>query len=333
VRLGLGGPAALLSDFLLGEGDTARVAGRGPLNTDDLLPLEYSAPRSLYRDTLPANFALLRGARTEGPAALVGDARILDDPRVRYEVALALLAKEDPREALGHLEMALQRDPGFLPARLARGRALLMLGQPGRAVVDLEAAARGPEPGAALVLLAQADAKSGDLPRAEAVLRQALALREDPEVYTALGRVEAQQGRPADALRSFSAALRAAPRHPDALLGLGNALLALGRAPEAITPLREAIRADSTNPGPFLALGRAHAAAGRFPDAESDLREALLLDPGSTEAYLGLSKVYEDAGTTERAIATVERGLKLRPGEPSLTARLRELAARRRGGS
>ncbi|HEY7678321.1 MAG TPA: tetratricopeptide repeat protein, partial [Candidatus Methylomirabilis sp.] len=330
-RLGLPGPAALLSDFLLGERDTARVAGEGPLNTDDMLPLEYSAPRSLYRATVPANLALLRGARTEGPAALAGDARILDDPRVRYEVALALLAKQVPGEALGHLETALQRDPGFLPARLARGRALLSLGQPFRAAADLEAAAGGPERHEATALLGQAYADLGEGAKAEAAFRRALALRPDVDTYLALGRLHSAEGRAAEAQEDYGAALRLAPQHPGALLGIGTALLALGRAREAIAPLQAAANLDSLNARPFLALGRAQALAGRSREAESTLRLALVLDPGLVAAYLELSGLYRGRGTLEPAIAVLRRGLELRPGDPAMSARLADLEAGRRG--
>ena len=329
--LNLAGPAALLADFMLGERDTARVAGSGPENTDDGLPLEYSAPRSLYSETLVQNLTMVRGARTEGPGSLVGDAGILNDPQVRLQVALALIAKKAPGEALGHLRVALQDRPDFAPARLALGRALLMLAQPGPAVPDLEAAARGPERRAALILLGQAYAESGDPTKAETVLRQALALREDAEVHIALGRVEAQQGRHADALQNFAAALRIAPHHAGALLGMGNALLAQGRSPEAVPPLREAATLDSLNAQAFLALGRAYAATRQSRDAEDALRMALYLDPGLVPTYLELSALYGAEGTFDRAIGILERGLELRPGEPTMTARLAELVARRRG--
>ncbi len=327
----LPGTAAILADFMLGERDTARIAGQGPENDDDLLPLEYSAPRSLYRDTIPQNLTLVRGARTEGPAPLVGDAGVLQDPLTRHEVARALIAKGEPGEALGHLSFILQRDPQFVPARLARGRALLMLGQPAQALADLEAAARGAEPHEALTLLGRAHAEMGNLARAEMSLRRALAVQADPESYAALGRVHARLGRHAEALEDFQAALRGAPGQAEALLGVGNALLELGRAPEAIAPLRDATKADSLNPQAFLGLGRAQAAAGQPRDAESAMLVAVTLDPGLVPAYLELSAVHEAQEAWDRAIAILESGLRARPGDPTLRARLAELRAHRHG--
>jgi len=58
---------------------------------------------------------------------------------------------------------------------------------------------------------------------------------------------------------------------------------------------------------------------------------ALYLDPGLVPTYLELSALYGAEGTFDRAIGILERGLELRPGEPSMTARLAELVARRRG--
>src|SRR5262249_61118993 len=55
-RLSLPGtwPSAL-SYFLLDERDTVRFAAGASLNTDDRLPLEFSAPRTLYVDTASQN--------------------------------------------------------------------------------------------------------------------------------------------------------------------------------------------------------------------------------------------------------------------------------------
>ena len=332
--LGFPSPVAILADFLLGERDIARVAGQGPENTDDLLPLEYSAPFALYQETTTSNLMLLRAARAEGPAALVTDKRRMDDPQTRYEVALALLAKKVPGEALGHLNVSLQRQADFPLARIARARALLMLGKPSEAVADLQAAIRHPQQRQkALYLLGLAYAALGEGAKAEGHLRQALSLGAAPEARSALGRLLASTGRTSEALHEFQAALRAAPADMGALLGMGEALLALGRPAEAIAPLQEASRFPGGNAQVFLALGRAHGAAGQRQQSEDVLKWSLYLDPALAEAYIELSGVYRAEGALDRAIATLERGLSIRPGEPTMTERLNDLRARRPGRS
>ncbi|HET6898900.1 MAG TPA: fused MFS/spermidine synthase, partial [Vicinamibacteria bacterium] len=58
-RMSMGNWAGMLGSFVLGEVDTARLADGARLNTDDRLPLEWSAPSSIYLDTTPTNVALL----------------------------------------------------------------------------------------------------------------------------------------------------------------------------------------------------------------------------------------------------------------------------------
>src|SRR5262249_10854698 len=45
----------VLGQFMLGEADAARYAEAAGINTDDGLPLEFSAPRALYLDTVIPN--------------------------------------------------------------------------------------------------------------------------------------------------------------------------------------------------------------------------------------------------------------------------------------
>ncbi len=71
--------------------------------------------------------------------------------------------------------------------------------------------------------------------------------------------------------------------------------------------------------------------AGQPQDAKAALRFALTLDPTLVSTCLELSALYTAQGSLDRAIAILRRGLALRPGEATLTVRLAELLARRRG--
>jgi spermidine synthase len=59
-RSGLATAEAIFKVFALDEQDLVRLGKGATLNTDDLLPLEFSAPRNLYRDTLTLNHRLLQ---------------------------------------------------------------------------------------------------------------------------------------------------------------------------------------------------------------------------------------------------------------------------------
>jgi spermidine synthase len=53
-------PEAILRAFVLDDPDLANLAAGALLNTDDKLPLEFSAPRNLYRDTMTLNDSLVQ---------------------------------------------------------------------------------------------------------------------------------------------------------------------------------------------------------------------------------------------------------------------------------
>ncbi len=56
----LASPEAIVNALYLNNDEFAELAAGAPLNTDDKLPLEFSAPLSLYRDTMTLNYSLLQ---------------------------------------------------------------------------------------------------------------------------------------------------------------------------------------------------------------------------------------------------------------------------------
>jgi spermidine synthase len=264
VEAGVRSPVGLLADFVLAERDTARFAGEGPMNADDLLPLEYSAPRSLYRDTVGENATRLAAARTEGPGALTGHPELLETPPARYEIARALSAKGAPGEAIGHLTVALQYDPGFLSARVARARAFLLVGKPRDALADLASIPNGERVAEALALRGRAYAALGNIERAEEVFRQALAAGAGVETRVALGQVEARLGRTRDAVDQFEAALALDPDLVQAYIDLSAVHAAAGAVDRAIATLDRGLRAHPDDPD-LLARRTALLARSRAP--------------------------------------------------------------------
>ena len=143
-RLGFRAPWAFLADFLLAEPETARLTLGADLNDDDRLPLEFSAPKSLYRDT--AADELPHGARASARPSCrcwPGAAPSSSTRRARATTsAWPTCAKDMPAEAAAQLERAVASDPAHVPSLVALARALLRLDQPVRAIETLQAAAR-----------------------------------------------------------------------------------------------------------------------------------------------------------------------------------------------
>jgi tetratricopeptide (TPR) repeat protein len=167
-----------------------------------------------------------------------------------------------------------------------------------------------------------------------------------------LGVIEAQRGRPAEALPLLEQSVALNPRRWFARKDLGLVLLDLGRPGEALVHLeaaRSLSREDATvltgladlhlrsgDPAqalevarrlivvrPDLALGpydegRAHLALGRKDQARASWRRALELDPTLFQAALHLGALELEAGEHERAARSFERATR----SPTPDARL-----------
>jgi spermidine synthase len=177
-RLGMGGWAALLGLFVLGEEDAARLAAGAGLNTDDRLPLEFGAPRALYLETSLPNRAMVASFRSADlPALTPESAPLMDQTGSRYWMGVGCLRRADPAAALGHFERVLQLDPTHTPAAIAAAMAALQLGRPAPALdFARRALARPPAPPAALFLagvsawwLGRGEEAGGYLERASAL--------------------------------------------------------------------------------------------------------------------------------------------------------------------
>jgi spermidine synthase len=138
--LGVQAGPAILGYAMLNERDAMGYSAGAGLNTDDRLPLEFSAPRALYVRTTGENLRLMQRSRTgELPDLTPESMKQLDRPLVRYWVGRAALTRRAPDDALAQFQRALDLDPGYVPAALGAASALLNLSRTGEA---LEAAQR-----------------------------------------------------------------------------------------------------------------------------------------------------------------------------------------------
>ena len=164
--------------------------------------------------------------------------------------------------------------------RLLLGQAALESGDPRAALVEFEAAlAADPDHPIALFGLGRAAKASGDLPRAERVLRQALA---------ALDAQQRSSGR-----RPFGL--------PELRAELADVLVDDGRPAEALALSEPWIAGEPDQPALRYVRGRAHAALGRLPEACVELEQALAIDPRFLPAYDALAELYRHLGREQDA--------------------------------
>ena len=185
----------LLAFFMLGNNDVARLTAGSGINDDDRLPLEFTAPRALYRDTIDANWSLLRRFRSAPVPPISPDSiNELRDPATWYSIGLVQLSWNNHRDAADSFEHALKLDPAHTGSSIGASTTYLRLGQPLRALELAQSViARDPGNGNALYLAgisAQALSRSRE---AIAFFERAVAANPgDPEFRAAYSRAVLQ---------------------------------------------------------------------------------------------------------------------------------------------
>ena len=205
----------------------------------------YGAAIALDRDVAEAAPALARlhAARGEFDALLA--------------VGSGQFARDRPAVALEVARIGRTASPSHAGLALLAGRALVALGETGRALAPLRAAVsdRPDEPDAVAALGRACD---GDV----AWLGRGLALRSTAEARTAWGEALARRGRTDEARLAFDAVLAADGAHGGALLGLARLRLALGEADAAIGLARRRLANDAEDANAARILGEALARRG-----------------------------------------------------------------------
>lgn len=334
--IGVRSPLAFLADFVLDETDAGRYAIGADVNTDDRLPLEFSAPRSMHRDTSHQNFQVARSfRRTPWPALRGRLASALDSVEAHHDLGAALVAKGVPRAAAAHFERALALDPGHTGSRLALARIQLDAGLAVTAGELLEEAVRRePALAAAHDLLARAyRAQSRAAP---ALAAAGVAVRLAPESVDSrllLAALLEQVGRLDEAIEHREAAREARPRDASILDALAAARLRQGRGAEAAALLEQAVALQPGAAALHHRLGRAWLAANRPADAVAALRTAVGRDPVLAPAHADLGLALLGVGDGPAAIAALERALALDPGQAGAAQLLAEVTTRLHGAA
>lgn len=248
------------------------------------------------------------------------------------------------------VEHALAIDPQNHVAHRIWGSVLADQGQYAEAIAHYQQAREvGGRPLAdTLTLLADALSKTGELPAALDVARQAVAARPDlAEAHRTLGKLLGQSGRWDLALEEFQRAVqcdstfalaqadlavaqaelgrldeaeklarRAVELRPGSahlLTNWGALLLRQGRVDQAERACRQAVSLEPQRPEAQYNLGLVEAVRQRWPEALVHLREALRLRPGYAEAEYDLGRVLAAQGEYEQAVTHFERACQLRP--------------------
>lgn len=154
---------------------------------------------------------------------------------------------------------------------------------------------------------------------AEVVLGRARDLSENPKsrhwAEFSLGRVDFEQGRPAEAEAHFRETLRLFPEAQGVDFYLGKCLLERGAVAEAKEYLDKALATDSSSGEAHLPLGLAISALGDIEGALPHFLKAVDHDPSNPLAYANLGSAMLRLGRESEALTAFERALELMKNE------------------
>jgi predicted O-linked N-acetylglucosamine transferase (SPINDLY family) len=224
-------------------------------------------------------------------------------------------------QAVARLTKAVTLRPGFAEALNNLGLALQDNGDFEAAIARYgQALAARPDYAIARVNQANALARLGDALRAqgkpaEAMARYQAALRlnPEPEILNNLGLAYRDLGRPDEAMACFERAAAQRPDLAEAHLNRGLVLADSGAFDAAEQCYRRALglREDA---GPLNALGHAMARTGRLDEAEAMFRRALALRPGFADALSNLGATLQRLGRLDEAIGCHSEAADAAPG-------------------
>jgi tetratricopeptide (TPR) repeat protein len=182
-RAGIIGWAGLFGYAVMGPEESARLAQDAQLNTDDRLPLEFSAPRSLYLDAGERNREWLRAHTTGEFTAVSEDGRTaLQEDGARVAIGLALLSRHEIEDALAQFQAVLHVRPEHTLALLGSAQSHVLLGRPALARDLAEhVLAREPANLDALLLAGQASEVLNEPGRAIGFLEKAAEVQPENE--------------------------------------------------------------------------------------------------------------------------------------------------------
>jgi Flp pilus assembly protein TadD len=243
------------------------------------------------------------------------------NPKLAYELALALDNLGDRAGERAALEQAIQANPHFVPAQYQLGYIDLQTGDNAGAERQFRLTANeAPENAQAWIGLAAALGAESRFEEERKAAATALGL--DPNnaarLDYLLGSSLYAAGHFKEAVASLKKAVGLDPQELQAHLLLGAALTRLGRNQEAASEWSAALKIDSSSKAALDGQAQSLIAAGNYASVIRNLRSVARDD----NLTLDLAVAYRDAGMLDEAVQTLKQGLEADPGSDALTATL-----------
>src|SRR5579871_3520341 len=175
---------------------------------------------------------------------------------------------------------------------------------------------------------------ASDVPAATALARAALARGfADPLFHNLIAHELQEAGRFDEAMAELKRAYQLAPKDVVILNAIGQGLVLQGRTADALEVYDAALLVEPDYPPTHMNKGDALAALGRFDEARAALRRATEVYPDYADALAALASVEFRTGAPEEAKTLAERALALDPKQHVAAIALAELEAGEGHGS
>jgi tetratricopeptide (TPR) repeat protein/2-polyprenyl-3-methyl-5-hydroxy-6-metoxy-1,4-benzoquinol methylase len=135
-----------------------------------------------------------------------------------------------------------------------------------------------------------------------------------------------EQGRMAEAMARYEAAIQADPQCARAYLNRGNILLAVGQFDEARSAYQLAIACDPDYAAAHFNLGNLNYTAGDPELALCNYRKAIGIRPDFADAFVAMGNAFDTLGRTDEAVANYQQALAINPGYAEVHFNLSMLA-------
>jgi tetratricopeptide (TPR) repeat protein/SAM-dependent methyltransferase len=128
------------------------------------------------------------------------------------------------------------------------------------------------------------------------------------------GNVLEEQGRIAEAMARYDAAIQSDPRCARAHLNRGNILLASSRTDAARSAYERAITCDPNYAAAHFNLGNLNFQAGEFEHALGNYRVATGVKPDFADAFVAMANTLDRLNRADEAVQSYEQALAINPG-------------------
>ena len=232
-----------------------------------------------------------------------------NDVNARYQLGQVSERLNNPREAIGHYQAAIDLDANHLPSRAALARLFLLGGVPDRAMELVEPGlAKDPNNAQLLTVRGAAKAQLGNVTGAFEDAEAAAKLAPNDEYAIALlASLYRQNARSDKAIEVVSAGIERVPNSVDLRVVLADLYLAHKQMPEAEAQLRKVIELQPEELSHRYRLARFQIITKDMTAAEQTLRDAIAAKPDSVEAKVTLADLLAQHGGADQAEAELKK--------------------------